>query len=454
MKKFLLPLALLALTLGACSDDDAPVDETDAGNDVGTLDVGISDTDNSDTVTCEPVCDGRECGADGCGGTCGTCADGASCSAGVCAEAAEVNCVGIIQCINGCTDQACATGCISQGTPEAQTQINAVFTCIQTNCSTVEQSELGACQQEFCADELNTCNGLPTSGGDATCGETFDCTLACTTEACATACLGEASTEGRVGLSALVSCGDPAGCLEGTSAAAIIECFETNCSTQYSECYAVPAVCGNGTVEGDETCDDGNTTDGDGCSSLCTTETTEAVCGDETVDEGEECDDGNTTDDDGCSSTCTIEDLCGNGTVDGDEACDDGNDVDDDECSNACTLPAFCGDGNEDEGEECDDGNDVDDDECANDCTIPLPPAPSCDTYCSVIEEACTGENSQYESTAACMTACGSMALGTSGDTAGDSVGCRTYHAGLASESAATHCPHAGEAGGGVCIDG
>ena len=33
------------------------------------------------------------------------------------------------------------------------------------------------------------------------------------------------------------------------------------------------AVCGNGTKEGDEECDDGNTTSGDGCSSSCKNET-------------------------------------------------------------------------------------------------------------------------------------------------------------------------------------
>ncbi len=34
----------------------------------------------------------------------------------------------------------------------------------------------------------------------------------------------------------------------------------------------IPAVCGNGVVEGDEQCDDGNLIDGDGCSSTCQTE--------------------------------------------------------------------------------------------------------------------------------------------------------------------------------------
>lgn len=34
----------------------------------------------------------------------------------------------------------------------------------------------------------------------------------------------------------------------------------------------VPAICGNGTIEGAETCDDGNTVSGDGCSNVCATE--------------------------------------------------------------------------------------------------------------------------------------------------------------------------------------
>ncbi len=36
----------------------------------------------------------------------------------------------------------------------------------------------------------------------------------------------------------------------------------------------------------------------------------DAWCGDGVVDEGEECDDGNTNDGDGCSSTCTVEAVC------------------------------------------------------------------------------------------------------------------------------------------------
>lgn len=78
-------------------------------------------------------------------------------------------------------------------------------------------------------------------------------------------------------------------------------------------------VCGNGITESGETCDDTNTTDGDGCSSTCAVEsgftclgtpsvcTPNSVCGDGTITNLETCDDGNTASGDGCSSVCAVE---------------------------------------------------------------------------------------------------------------------------------------------------
>jgi cysteine-rich repeat protein len=65
-------------------------------------------------------------------------------------------------------------------------------------------------------------------------------------------------------------------------------------------------TCPDGHVDAGEQCDDGNTVNGDGCSSTCRVE---HVCGDESIDAGEQCDDGNTVNGDGCSSTCRIEQL-------------------------------------------------------------------------------------------------------------------------------------------------
>jgi hypothetical protein len=85
----------------------------------------------------------------------------------------------------------------------------------------------------------------------------------------------------------------------------------------------------------------------------------------------------------------------------------------------------------------------------------------NCDTYCAVVTGVCTGANSQYNGTSAmsdCMSACGGFR--TSADyvnvTTGNTAQCRVYHASVASESAAaaaTHCPHTGPSGGGVCVD-
>lgn len=78
----------------------------------------------------------------------------------------------------------------------------------------------------------------------------------------------------------------------------------------------------------------------------------------------------------------------------------------------------------------------------------------SCASYCAAVMGACTGANQQYPDNATCMAACAALPLGTTADTAVDSVGCRQYHAGAAAGgamAAATHCQHSGPWGGGVC---
>ena len=75
----------------------------------------------------------------------------------------------------------------------------------------------------------------------------------------------------------------------------------------------------------------------------CTEGTMGPYCGDGTVDPGEQCDDGNTVNGDGCSSSCTIEQLCGNGQLNPGEQCDDGNTVNGDGCSSSCVIEPFGG---------------------------------------------------------------------------------------------------------------
>jgi cysteine-rich repeat protein len=127
-------------------------------------------------------------------------------------------------------------------------------------------------------------------------------------------------------------------------------------------CVAV--LCGNGALDPNETCDDGNLVSGDGCPSDCS-----LVCGDNVVEEGETCDDGNTAGGDNCPADCTQ--VCGDGVLESPEVCDDGNTVGGDLCNATCTqATSLCGNGVINGTEACDDGNQVNGDGCENNCTI------------------------------------------------------------------------------------
>jgi fibro-slime domain-containing protein len=165
-----------------------------------------------------------------------------------------------------------------------------------------------------------------------------------------------------------------------------------DCDADPAACLP-PAVCGDKKPGLGESCDDGNTSDGDGCSSTCQIEAPywacafgstcvdvrdcdalldaglsdggdagcvappkPAVCGDKVIDVGEACDDGNVSGGDGCSIDCkTIEAnyvcptpgslcvstvKCGDAKITGGETCDDGQAVptSGDGCSATCQL--------------------------------------------------------------------------------------------------------------------
>jgi cysteine-rich repeat protein len=154
----------------------------------------------------------------------------------------------------------------------------------------------------------------------------------------------------------------------------------------------VTNVCGDGTLAGAETCDDGGTTPGDGCSPTCTVEpgytctgqpsSCTPTCGDGIAIGTETCDDGGTSPGDGCSATCTVEPgytctgqpsacttFCGDGITAGDEDCDDMNAVNGDGCDTNCTFTG-CGNQILTAGEACDDGDTDETDGCTSACSI------------------------------------------------------------------------------------
>jgi cysteine-rich repeat protein len=166
-------------------------------------------------------------------------------------------------------------------------------------------------------------------------------------------------------------------------------CVPEPCDTCDNQCRKVE--CGNGRVECDEECDDGNTNDSDGCTSTCLL----AFCGDGIIqpDLGEVCDDGfgnNDTKPGACRTNC-LRAGCGDAVVDPREFCDvptcpdgtlctssydcgierclprDGQGY----CSATCAVEG-CGDGTVQPqyGEECDDGNVAGGDGCSSACRM------------------------------------------------------------------------------------
>ena len=90
-----------------------------------------------------------------------------------------------------------------------------------------------------------------------------------------------------------------------------------------------PNLCGNGALDPGETCDDNNTTSGDGCDANCSP----TGCGNGVATSGEQCDGGDASTCPGnCRVDCTCA-VCGDGVQEGAEECDGGDDA-------AC--PGFC----------------------------------------------------------------------------------------------------------------
>ena len=77
----------------------------------------------------------------------------------------------------------------------------------------------------------------------------------------------------------------------------------------------------------------------------------------------------------------------------------------------------------------------------------------TCASYCKKITEHCLMENGQYTTEETCLASCPAFPAGVPGAENGNSLGCRTYHAGVAAMDPVTHCAHAGPGGDGVCGD-
>ena len=209
-------------------------------------------------------------------------------------------------------------------------------------------------------------------------------------------------------------------CPYGTGAC---EVCDANCDLAPGELQ----FCGDLVVQLDEEeCDNGLTHNSNTQPDACRTTCLLPRCGDDVIDTNESCDDGNTLNSDGCGASCEVEEgwdcaegpcapVCGDGMVLGNEDCDDGNAeteycpygatycvVCDASCQFAPGLLQSCGDGVLQEGEGCDEGqqnNDYAPDACRTDCQ-----AAGCGDGVIDGAEACDDNNAEDED--GCSAAC------------------------------------------------
>jgi cysteine-rich repeat protein len=121
----------------------------------------------------------------------------------------------------------------------------------------------------------------------------------------------------------------------------------------------VEAFCGDDIRQHGEDCDDGNDDNTDNCDNFCRT----PICGNGTIEGDEECDN---PDNINCTNECTLP-LCGNGIINDNETCDPPNNSN---CNANCQL-SVCGNSIVELGEQCDDGaNGNNADGCNDSCQL------------------------------------------------------------------------------------
>ena len=343
--------------------------------------------------------------------------------------------------------KACGNGVIDEG--EACDEGKNKTGGCASDCKTVTPgwicvNEGETCDKETCGNGVQDEGEACDEGDNKTGGCAPDCTavkdgwtcptfgMACYTEACGNgsvdADVNEMCDVGEDNLPLEAEYGDKGDCFENCTW--VPYCGDAKTDAPYEQCdrgkdnidpYSEDArngygfctkqcrwslyYCGDGQITNDESCDDGNYADGDGCSATCQKEPgfycptvgqpcEPFKCGNKAIDSGETCDDGNRVDGDGCSAACQTElgwicittgEACEPITCDSPSgtSCDDGNRVDGDGCSATCQIEpgwicpdkihcyvAKCGDGIAAGNEECDDGNAQPNDGCSPFCKI------------------------------------------------------------------------------------
>jgi len=272
-KRLVLGLSIMALTtwVAACGDN------LKSGPDAGSC-TPVDDSNECTTDTCEnnlpvhtPVAAGTPCATGACDGA-GNCEGPAVCGDGV-VQTGEICDDGNMTNGDGCDD---GTGGTCRPTGCGNGTVSGTEVCDDGNATDGDGCDnnctVSACGNEITAgtEACDDGNTIPGDGCDALCavepGYTCDLMVP---SVCTTTC-GDGIRAGGE------ECDDapPAEDGDGCSATCTVEPGFTCVGDMPSVCTPTQ-ICGNGAVEGTETCDDGNTVAVDGCGATCQLELTE-----------------------------------------------------------------------------------------------------------------------------------------------------------------------------------
>ncbi|MBI5610249.1 MAG: hypothetical protein HY902_15335, partial [Deltaproteobacteria bacterium] len=286
---------------------------------------------------CQPKCTDKACGDDGCGGTCGSCGQGLSCQFGACVDppAAE-SCVGHCggTAPSGC---ACTADCAKKGN-----------CCVDVgNCACLPECKDKQCGDDGCGGTCGDCApGSACSSGkcltpvctDATCNGHGVCQAATVQCDCAPGYAGAACDGCAPGLVGYPNCGTP--CTDDAGCDDANPCTDDACSAGVSCVH----------LAGDGTCTDGEfCTGGDACVAGTCKPGTASPCDDKNACTADSCDSklgcvylasAATSCEDG--DPCTMAETCSGTTCGGGKPtnCDDGNLCSTDSCDSA--VPGGC----------------------------------------------------------------------------------------------------------------
>ncbi len=236
---------------------------------------------------CEPRCDGRDCGSDGCGGSCGDCGDGELCQtdSGLCvAEDCTPNCAGV-----QCGPDGCGGVCGTCEAPESCTdagQCTCVADCDGKVCGTDGcGGSCGSCTlDDVCDGGMCACvpdcdakmcgpDGCGGSCGDCTAPQVCNTRMGTCADNCTPDCDGRICGDDGCGGSC-GTCDAGETCLSDGTCACVPDCVGKvcggdGCGGSCGDCDA-NETCTSGACECVPDCS-GKSCGGDGCGGSCGT---------------------------------------------------------------------------------------------------------------------------------------------------------------------------------------